>query len=594
MTVKTSTGSTSSDKAKIELPSWALTVDLSNLVFRHYYFLKALHDAGVTRRVTAESLRRYRLWLNALDAAHRVDDLTSSSAPVPPKDVAWLWHCHRLAPQKYEEFLQHEFMKISKSKFTGKSSTSSLLALGDPAGDPYAVAAGESSKAFWKKYCPKEPYELDSIKDDQAASANKTELLLDFDLLASARAQAEFYWQIQPMFEVTDGEAPSLDLKRGQQDYLNFLGLLKKYSDLDFKLVPTYEIDLFWHTHMTGGTMHQYHSDCEIVCGRLIDHDDSYGDGDRAKDAILEASFHKTAAFWKKEYGDDLYSKRGGYRGKPPADYFVETAATAVAIATLVEEDASDDSKKKPSSQKKNDGCCSRKNCCRCLIVCLIIGILFLVAGNVLFRSVGYACDIEPSLEEIESRGAPVCLTTSVRDGPLCLKAFEDPDSPAVWCQKDVASQWPSSYYLWWSPCDKCGTAWRMFEDRDDDKSEFKLLTDQPEPNEFPPSTTWLAWNDESEDWVPQFVTIRECSDQNIGENGIPSECYVEKDNAALRAIGGALTFLSILGSVVLGIIFCCSKCGCPGGTGAGYHETFFSSGSGGGGGGCGGGGGGK
>ena len=28
---------------------------------------------------------------------------------IPPADVAWLWHCHRLAPRLYKEYTQSEF-----------------------------------------------------------------------------------------------------------------------------------------------------------------------------------------------------------------------------------------------------------------------------------------------------------------------------------------------------------------------------------------------------------------------------------------------------------------------------------------------------
>jgi hypothetical protein len=48
--------------------------------------------------VLREALRRYELFLSLLASW----DAEAVSEPlVPPLDVVWLWHCHKLAPRHY-------------------------------------------------------------------------------------------------------------------------------------------------------------------------------------------------------------------------------------------------------------------------------------------------------------------------------------------------------------------------------------------------------------------------------------------------------------------------------------------------------------
>jgi hypothetical protein len=180
------------------------SIDLETRCVKHFEFLKTLHEAGVTRRLTSESLRRYRLWLDMLGKM-RMNGLTTRSV-VPPKDVAWLWHCHRLAPEKYKEYLEHTSTKAAATKTRGTRNIKAHLAMldwKDPAGDPYALEVDAHSRKTWAKYNPSESFDLDPAQDEKAAFANHNlpnETLLDFDLLKSAQSQAEFFWQIQPLF----------------------------------------------------------------------------------------------------------------------------------------------------------------------------------------------------------------------------------------------------------------------------------------------------------------------------------------------------------------------------------------------------------
>jgi len=172
----------------------------------------------------------------------------------------------------------------------------------------------------------------------------------------------------------------------------------------------------------------------------------------------------------------------------------------------------------------------------------------------------GYICGAEPpTQEEIAARSAiPICLnintntgnTTSYADSqyqivrPLCLQAGEL-DKPAVWCTMATTSglQYPTvwpSIYLWWSPCDKCGTAWRIFRTQDNDESWYKRpMSPQPDSSDIPLEDGWLEWD--YPDWKNTSISISECySDFGHGDTDgtnsatttnytIPSACYSDK-----------------------------------------------------------------
>ena len=85
---------------------FAFSVDLVSHSKDHIAFLRALHSHGITwSRLSSESLRRYRdLWL-PLVSQNRGAQL------VPPVDIAWLWHCHRLAPFRYTYYCKQRFQE---------------------------------------------------------------------------------------------------------------------------------------------------------------------------------------------------------------------------------------------------------------------------------------------------------------------------------------------------------------------------------------------------------------------------------------------------------------------------------------------------
>jgi hypothetical protein len=330
------------------------SLDLVALSESHRQFLQYVHDLGVTRRVTTESLRRYReLWLPlvALSYDEQNDGMKQEREQfnhhlLPPPDVAWLWHCHRLAPVIYQKFLQEEFSVPKIQNETNAPSSSSppssgsILDLNDPQ-PQVAFSTAEESNAFtlrwWTRTYPDEPFFLSETADEKAAVSEPhapvgavESTLRGFDLLASASRQADLLWQVS---------SPELgtksSLKKAVQEYHKFLRLnrLKKTMNRtsSFPLIPTMAIDLVWHTHMTA-SLALYQKDCITICGSPMDHDDTFTD--RSAGGELDVSFQKTAKLWKEVYGEADYLSKGGYRGEPPGDYFFASSSGKTQDAT--------------------------------------------------------------------------------------------------------------------------------------------------------------------------------------------------------------------------------------------------------------------
>ncbi len=490
--------------------SQIFSFDLEERCVKYFDFLRTLHDAGVSKNTTSESLRRYLLWIKLLTKLH--SESISTVPLIPPKDVAWLWYCHRLAPGRYQEFVEQICIETNTVH-------NSILEWCDPAGDPYAVEPNDISRQIWEFYNPHEPFDLDSNIDErkQTHFDSKNETLHGFDLLASARKQDEFYRRIKPFVE-----SRTHNFALAVQNYHRFMALFREHPHLSSKLVPTYEVDQIWHIHMTGGSVYDYDSDCKWMCGKLIDHDDVDAHGDQR--GVLREALARTTELWKSVYNDDSYGYSKGYRAPPAAEYYpvAEMKAGCKSNTTVQLE-----SHRLPK-YSQHEGLRCRPN--PCTLVIFLIGMTLILLGVFSNHRKEYVCGSQPpTAQEIDTRGAPVCLTTSVRHGALCLQTGLDPNEPSIWCQDNVANiRGMKSFYLSWSSSDKCGTAWRMFWKPDDDVSDYKALQlEKPEPQEAPTSETWNKRLGTK--WHETDLQVNECILDDLNDAGIPNACFVRK-----------------------------------------------------------------
>ena len=100
-------------------------------------------------------------------------------------------------------------------------------------------------------------------------------------------------------------------LEAALQRYKGFLYLLK-LSGLTQFLVPTYDIDLIWHSHQASPLA--YREDTTKLFGKVLNHDDT--DSDRSKGQKLDTGFNTTRRHWKDTFGT-CYERTGAmYRGE--------------------------------------------------------------------------------------------------------------------------------------------------------------------------------------------------------------------------------------------------------------------------------------
>ncbi|KAL3816783.1 hypothetical protein ACHAXA_001521 [Cyclostephanos tholiformis] len=324
-----------------EPPPLDLSVDD---VKKHLKFLRGLHKLGITMRpITSKMLDRYiSRWLPLLAGRQKLATDTAMMM-IPPPDVAWLWHCHRLAPKHYEAYtLLHfgfvvepcpSFVYQLDGDAARQSEHEDFIRLNDEADvEMLSVELAEAAaftKTQWSLMFRSDPFFLSLEGDDDESHVlndpNANEVLFNeefiirwskklegFDLIASAACQASFLWQVSgPRF------CDDVFLEAGIKEYYKFL--LLKDDGMSLPLVPTYQIDLIWHTHILVNC-NQYAEDCTRIRGGPFHHDDSLND--RAPGAKLDQAFIATSYLWKETYGTKYYVDGAMYRGEPPTAFY--------------------------------------------------------------------------------------------------------------------------------------------------------------------------------------------------------------------------------------------------------------------------------
>ncbi|KAH8064469.1 hypothetical protein JL722_1342 [Aureococcus anophagefferens] len=236
-------------------------LDIDHLVAaskKHVAFLRACHKANISLQPPSKTtLQHYEAWL------------ASKALEPPPLDCAWVWHCHRLAPLSYAR-------------------TAARLGLPDA-----------KSLAFrW----------TEAATD---AGGEPGALVLDgFDVVASCARQKTFLWQVSG--ERYEDES---FLRDGAARYEHFLRLMRRGEFL----VPTYQIDLFWHTHILDSGA-AYAADTARLGGFVLPHDDSVNDRS-TPETKLNVQFRRTCALWAATRREAYAVDGAMYRGEPPLEY---------------------------------------------------------------------------------------------------------------------------------------------------------------------------------------------------------------------------------------------------------------------------------
>jgi Glycine-rich domain-containing protein-like len=285
--------------------------ELAEEARKHIVFLKGLHALSTTLTTPSlQSLDRYlNYWLPLLDNTGNpdVDPL------IPPPDIAWLWHCHRLAPSLYEQHVLCRFRKLLEAPRNAF----------DFQTDKDERQDARRTRVIWQELYPGVSFFLKEANNEKEERHPKGHvnveafLAREIHLLQCSQRQASFLWQVLPeRFSDADFLLDSV------QSYIRFLQLFGKTARSSANpnktpLIPTIPIDLMWHTHILK-SLQMYNDDCTRIAGRRFHHDDSLGE-DRTKGGKLDKAFQTTAYLWKTTYGE---AYRGMYRGEPPDEYW--------------------------------------------------------------------------------------------------------------------------------------------------------------------------------------------------------------------------------------------------------------------------------
>ncbi|CAH9105479.1 unnamed protein product, partial [Cuscuta europaea] len=267
-------------------PDFLAAVDRNRWLYEGPALLKAIY-------------RYYKCWL-PLVAKHSTSPFFEGPLVVP-LDCEWVWHCHRLNPVQYNYDCKQLYGKIIDNHNVTSSTT--------------GTCKGKTEQV-WKQLNPSEPYELDlaSALSDGQHSTMPDKLIncsSNYDLVSAVKRQSSFFYQVSRPHMSSD-----LYLEGAVARYKGFLHLIKRNKERSIRCfcVPTYDIDLIWHTHQLHPV--SYCEDLVELIGMVLEHDDT--DLDRTKGNKLDTGFSNTIKHWEETYGRRYWRAGTMYRGDAP------------------------------------------------------------------------------------------------------------------------------------------------------------------------------------------------------------------------------------------------------------------------------------
>ena len=283
-----------------------VSVDLVQNALHQVSFLKSVsrEPALLEPVILQEAIARYEtLWLPLLAGQNKQEPLPA------PLDIEWVWHCHMLAPNAYQHDCMQIVGKIIDHKLYSEKDRSKKLA---------------TSRQIWEAAYPKEPFDLDlkNFRGREEASGRSTKIT--YDIVASALRQKEFYYQVS-LPHYTDTKFLKFALNR----YRKFLYL--KQQEPSLFIVPCYDTDLMWHTHILHPLFYKH--DTELLHGKTFNHDDSVND--RSEGSKLNTSQQATQRSWLTAFNENFMLFGAMWRGNNPiGKLFSMTSQNCYELAT--------------------------------------------------------------------------------------------------------------------------------------------------------------------------------------------------------------------------------------------------------------------
>ncbi|KAL4582403.1 hypothetical protein LXL04_006951 [Taraxacum kok-saghyz] len=237
-------------------------------------------------------------WLPLL-AKHSESKVTEGPLVVP-LDCEWIWHCHRLNPVRYKSDCEEIYGRIL---------------------DNYNVVSSiqetsrKETEEIWNKLYPNQPYEFNiSLASSSQFSETLygTQKFSKYDFILAVERQTPFFYQVsRPHFN------KDFFLEEAVARYKGFLHLIRRNRERSLMrfCVPTYDVDLIWHTHQLHPV--SYCKDLVKLLGKVLEHDDT--DQNRGKGQKLDTGFSDTTKQWEDMYGVRYWRAGVMYRGGAPS-----------------------------------------------------------------------------------------------------------------------------------------------------------------------------------------------------------------------------------------------------------------------------------
>lgn len=243
-----------------------LQVELLAGAKKQIFFLRAVHSAGFSLGAPKETeFHRYTLWLDLLEDYEHNDEANldkntinqrkenvntcsfekKGGKLVPPLDIAWLWHCHRLAPATYS--------KACKALYPSTDKPFSLEDFQFAESDPKSKNS-KFTRHIWESKYPSVPFYNKGNNDINRESAKKEwsalnhideggtrsyGILCGYDIIHACARQSSFLWHIsQPQYN------DDTFLRQGIVNYGRFLNLMDLFPTE--VLIPSLQVKLIW------------------------------------------------------------------------------------------------------------------------------------------------------------------------------------------------------------------------------------------------------------------------------------------------------------------------------------------------------------
>jgi hypothetical protein len=275
---------------------FTFSLDLVGATPKLLEFLKYVDSRGRTfyePELVKKAAYRYEKYWLPLYASLSLGGCTNDY--YPPYDVAWIWHCHLLAPTSY--------IKDCRLVCAGQVLDHFLF-------DTREIESKqERTRELWERELAGVAFnfgESNSIRDENEFRQFRSKL--SYNLIEASQRQQAFYYQVSlPHF--SDVTFLRLCLQR----YRKFL-YLKQKNPMVY-VVPCYGIDLIWHAPQLSPMA--YAKDTVNLLGYVFPHDDTTND--RAAGSKLTNSNVITRDLWMGLFGEAYFFPGGMYRGDKPS-----------------------------------------------------------------------------------------------------------------------------------------------------------------------------------------------------------------------------------------------------------------------------------